>query len=168
MTMSNLNPAGLVTYRSEVLPEWVDYNGHLRDGFYLVLFSYGVDGFMDQIGLNAAGRKKLGHSLFTLEAHLNFLHEVKLGTRLEVRTQVLGIDAKRVHLGLGLYEEGQDKLLSFCEQMQLNVDMAGPTATPFAPSVAALLQPLALVHAGLEKPKFAGRVIALPQSKVAH
>jgi acyl-CoA thioester hydrolase len=150
------------------LPEWVDYNGHLRDGFYLVLFSYGVDGFMDQIGLDAAGRKSLGHSLFTLEAHLNFLHEVKLGSRLEVRTQVLGIDAKRVHLGLGLYQEDQDKLLSFCEQMQLNVDMAGPTATPFAPSVAALLQPLALVHAGLEKPKFAGRVIALPQSKVAH
>ena len=157
-----------MTYRSEVLPEWVDYNGHLRDGFYLVLFSYGVDGFMDQIGLDAAGRKSLGHSLFTLEAHLNFLHEVKLGSRLEVRTQVLGIDAKRVHLGLGLYQEDQDKLLSFCEQMQLNVDMAGPTATPFAPSVAALLQPLALVHAGLEKPKFAGRVIALPQSKVAH
>ena len=166
--MSNLNPAGLVTYRSEVLPEWVDYNGHLRDGFYLVLFSYGVDGFMDQIGLDAAGRKALGHSLFTLEAHLNFLHEVKLGSRLEVRTQVLGIDAKRVHLGLGLYQEGQDKLLSFCEQMQLNVDMAGPIATPFAPSVAELLQPLALAHAGLEKPKFAGRVIALPQSKVAH
>jgi acyl-CoA thioester hydrolase len=167
MKMSNLNPAGLVTSRSEVLPEWVDYNGHLRDGFYLVLFSYGVDGFMDQIGLDAAGRKALGHSLFTLEAHLNFLHEVKLGTRVEVRTQVLGIDAKRVHLGLGLYEEGQDKLLSFCEQMQLNVDMAGPTATPFAPSVAALLQPLALAHAGFEKPKFAGRVIALPQPKVA-
>jgi len=165
--MSNLNPAGLVTYRSEVLPEWVDYNGHLRDGFYLVVFSYGVDGFMDQIGLDAAGRKTLGHSLFTLEAHLNFLHEVKLGSRLEVRTQVLGLDGKRVHLGLGLYVEGQDKLLSFCEQMQLNVDMAGPTATPFAPSVAALLQPLALVHAGLEKPKFAGRVIALPQPKVA-
>jgi acyl-CoA thioester hydrolase len=165
--MSNSNPAGLVTYRSEVLPDWVDYNGHLRDGFYLVLFSYGVDGFMDQIGLDAAGRKALGHSLFTLEAHLNFLHEVKLGTRVEVRTQVLGIDAKRVHLGLGLYEDGHDKLLSFCEQMQLNVDMAGPTATPFAPSVAALLQPLALAHAGLEKPKFAGRVIALPQPKVA-
>jgi len=146
--MSNLNPAGLVTYRSEVLPEWVDYNGHLRDGFYLVVFSYGVDGFMDQIGLDAAGRKTLGHSLFTLEAHLNFLHEVKLGSRLEVRTQVLGLDGKRVHLGLGLYVEGQDKLLSFCEQMQLNVDMAGPTATPFAPSVAALLQPLALAHAG--------------------
>ena len=164
--MSNLHPAGLVTYRSEVLPEWVDYNGHLRDGFYLVLFSYGVDGFMDQIGLDAAGRKALGHSLFTLEAHLNFLHEVKLGTSVEVRTQVLGVDGKRVHLGLGLYEEGQDKLLSFCEQMQLNVDMAGPTATPFAPSVAALLQPIALAHAGIEKPKFAGRVIALPQPKV--
>lgn len=163
--MSNPNTSGLVTYRAEVVTEWVDYNGHLRDGFYLVLFSYGVDGFMDQIGLDAAGRKALGHSLFTLEAHLNFLHEVKLGSRVEVRTQVLGFDAKRVHLGLGLYLEGQDKLLSFCEQMQLNVDMAGPTATPFAPSVANLLQAMALAHASLEKPKFAGRAIALPAPK---
>ena len=164
--MSNPTTEALVTYRGEVLPEWVDYNGHLRDGFYLVIFSYGVDGFMDQIGLDAASRKVLGHSFFTLEAHLIFLHEVKLGSRLEVRTQVLGCDAKRAHLGLSLYLEGQDKLLSFCEQMLLNVDMAGRTATPFAPSVDAHLQPLAFEHAGLEKTKFAGRVIALPQSKV--
>ena len=69
----------LITYNPPVLAEWVDYNGHLRDAFYLLIFSFATDAFMDRIGLASDVRDASGHSLFTLEAHLNFLHEVKLG-----------------------------------------------------------------------------------------
>ena len=69
-------PLPLVCFEGVVLPEWVDYNGHLRDAFYSLLFSYGVDGLMDRIGLDAAGREALSHSLFTLEAHIHYLREV--------------------------------------------------------------------------------------------
>ena len=88
-------PLPLVCFEGVVLPEWVDYNGHLRDAFYSLLFSYCVDGLMDRIGLDAAGREALSHSLFTLEAHIHYLREVKLGAALEVRAQVVAIDAKR-------------------------------------------------------------------------
>jgi acyl-CoA thioester hydrolase len=80
-------PETLLTYEAPVIADWVDFNGHMRDGFYMVLFSYGVDGLMDQIGLDAAGRKATGHSIFTLEAHINFLHEVKLGAQVQVYCQ---------------------------------------------------------------------------------
>jgi len=30
----------LTTYTTKILPDWVDYNGHLRDAFYLLIFSY--------------------------------------------------------------------------------------------------------------------------------
>ena len=40
----------LSTYRSAVLPDWVDYNGHLRDAYYLLLFSLATDALMDQLG----------------------------------------------------------------------------------------------------------------------
>ena len=63
----------LITWRGTVLPEWVDYNGHLRDAYYLLLFSYATDGLMDQIGLDEAGRKATGHSIFTVEAHINYV-----------------------------------------------------------------------------------------------
>ena len=40
----------LTTYSTQVLPDWVDYNGHLRDAFYLLIFSYATDALMEQIG----------------------------------------------------------------------------------------------------------------------
>ncbi|HCC61943.1 MAG TPA: 4-hydroxybenzoyl-CoA thioesterase, partial [Pseudomonas sp.] len=69
----------LTTYRTPIRPEWVDYNNHLRDAFYLLIFSFATDALMDRIGLDQAGRERSGHTLYTLECHLNYLAEVKLG-----------------------------------------------------------------------------------------
>jgi acyl-CoA thioester hydrolase len=158
-------PALPVVYRCTIVPEWVDFNGHLRDGYYMVLFSSAVDALMDLAGLDEVGRKATGHSWFTLEAHVSYLHEVKQGAAVEVRLQMLGLDAKRLHVALGLYAAGGTQLLALTEQMLLNVDMAGPRATAFAPQVAAYLHPLATQHAPLPRPAQVGRVMALPQSK---
>jgi len=155
---------GLLTlWRGTVLPDWTDYNGHLRDAYYLLVFSLATDALMDEIGLDEAGRADTGHSMFTLESHLNYLQEVKEGTPIEVHTQILGVDAKRMHLFHFLHVAGADTLLSVNEQMQLNVDMAGPRAAPFALAVLPRVQALAAAHAGLPRPKHAGRSIALPR-----
>jgi len=158
-------PALPVIYRTTIRPEWVDFNGHLRDGYYMVLFSSAVDALMDLAGLDEAGRQATGHSWFTLEAHVNYLHEVKVGAAVEVRLQVLGVDAKRLHVCLSLHPEGESAVMAVSEQMLLNVDMSGPRATPFAPHVADYLQPLAARHAALPRPAQVGRVMALPTAK---
>ena len=151
----------LSTYRSEVLPEWVDYNGHLRDAYYLLLFSLATDALMDQLGLDAAGRAATGHSLYTLECHLNFVHEVKLGQQAEVRTQILGHDAKRLHLNHSLHLLGEVPQLAASEQMLLNVATALGRAAPFADTVHGKVAALARLHQGLPAPQFVGRVIRL-------
>jgi acyl-CoA thioester hydrolase len=151
----------LSTYRSEVLPEWVDYNGHLRDAYYLLLFSLATDALMDQLGLDAAGRAATGHSLYTLECHLNFVHEVKLGQQVEVRTQILGHDAKRLHLNHSLHLLGQAPQLAASEQLLLNVATALGRAAPFAETVHGEVAALARLHQGLPAPQFAGRTIRL-------
>ncbi len=153
----------LTPWRGTVLPAWVDYNGHLRDAYYLLVFSMATDALMDMIGLDETGRAATGHSMFTLESHINYLLEVKEGTPIEVHTQILGVDAKRLHIFHFLYVAGTEVLLSVNEQMQLNVDMAGPRAAPFAPTVLPRVQALAAAHAGLQRPKYAGRSIALPR-----
>jgi len=160
-------PETLLTYEAPVIADWVDFNGHMRDGFYMVLFSYGVDGLMDQIGLDAAGRQATGHSIFTLEAHINFLHEVKLGAQVQVYCQVLGFDSKRLHVGLALHIKGNDTVMAYSEQMLLNVVMDGPRASPFALNVAARVQMLATAHRSLPRPAYVGRVISLPAAKTA-
>ncbi len=162
LSMTETTGAQLTAWSGTVLPQWVDYNGHLNDGYYMVVFSQATDAVMTLIGLDEAGRMATGHSIFTLESHINYLLEVKQGKEIEVRTQVLGSDAKRLQIYHSMVLAGTDTLLAVSEQMLLNVDMSGPRAAPFAPAVMARVQALTLAHRELPRPKYAGRTIALP------
>ncbi|MNO82933.1 L-carnitine dehydrogenase [compost metagenome] len=151
----------LITYRTPVQEDWVDYNGHLRDAYYLLIFSYATDALMERIGLDADSRGQSGHSLFTLEAHINYLHEVKLGTQVWVQTQIIGFDRKRLQLYHSLHREGFDEALAASEQLLLHVDLAGPKSAPFAECSRLLLQALTDDQQHLPPPLYSGRRIEL-------
>lgn len=157
----------MITYQTPVLAEWVDYNGHLRDAYYLLIFSYATDAFMQRIGLDAVQRGQAGHSLFTLEAHINYLHEVKLGTPVRVYTRVIGHDHKRVHLYHSLLGAGEERPLAISEQMLLHVTLEGPAAAPFSARSQAMLTNIVYQQAGQNPPlaEYLGRVIALPPAR---
>ena len=153
----------LITYTTPVLAEWVDYNGHLRDAFYLLIFSYATDAFMDRIGLTSEDRDAIGTSLFTLEAHILYLHEVKLDESVEVRTLIVAHDRKRVHLYHSLYKTGGNEELAASEQMLLHVDLAaGPKSAPFSETSRAALLELSNDQHDQPRPAYIGRVIGLP------
>lgn len=127
----------LTIYRDVVRPEWVDYNGHLRDAFYLLIFSFATDALLDRIGLDDAARKTRRRSVYTLEAHIAYLHEIKEGQRVRVDARVFAFDAKRLHLYLEMFAEGIDAPVSASEQMLLHVDTRdGPKSAPFDADVA--------------------------------
>lgn len=155
----------LTTYTTTVQQDWVDYNGHLRDAFYLLIFSYATDALMDTLGLDSENREASGHSLFTLELHLNYLHEVKLGTEVEVHTQLIAFDTKRLHLYHSLHLAGDEKELAGIEQMLLHVDLAGPHSAPFTAATLEKLTAITAEQADLPRPALLGRVIGLPPKK---
>lgn len=168
--MSRLDTvAPLVTWQGLVLGDWVDYNGHLRDAYYLLIFSFATDALMDGIGLDEAGRKRTGHSLFTVESHINYLHEVKEDALVQVRTQLLGLDAKRLQVYHTLHVEDGESVLAANEQMLVNVamgtDSAGPGSAPFDSAVGQRLQTIMCSQQALPRPKYAGRTIALPGAR---
>ena len=153
----------LITYRTPVHEDWVDYNGHLRDAFYLLIFSYATDALMERIGLDADSRGQSGHSLFTLEAHINYLHEVKLGTEVWVQTQIVSFDSKRVQVYHSLHRAGFQDALAASEQMLLHVDLAGPKSAPLSELSVRLLQGVMDEQRDLAAPAYVGRVIGLPK-----
>lgn len=152
----------LTTYRTAIIPEWVDYNDHLRDAFYLLIFSYATDALMSQIGLDQAGRERSGHTLYTLECHLNYLAEVKLGAEVEVRTQLLAHDHKRLQVYHALYRCSDERLLAANEQMLSNIDRHVGRSAPFDEAVLAQVQALHEAQRDLPRPDHVGRVIGLP------
>ena len=160
--------APLSLYRTRIKPEWVDYNNHLNDGYYLVIFSLGgVDEFMNRIGMSDAERRATKTTIYTLEAHINYLREVKLDEDVEIRCQLIGFDQKRFQLYLTMHTERLgDELAATSEFMLVNIDSSGePKSAPFRPEVAAKLAAIMEAHKALPLPANSGRAIGLPKKK---
>ena len=85
-------------YRSTVDAAWIDYNGHMRDGYYAVLASASIDALMDDLGIDAAYRQREHCTLYTLEMHLRLLREIKRDDGLLLESFLLDFDAKRMQL----------------------------------------------------------------------
>ena len=90
--------SALPKYHASIQPDWIDFNGHVRDAYYTLVASYAIDEFMDQVGLDAGYRARTQCTLYTLELHIHYLREVKQSDDLSVLSQVLDVDKKRIHL----------------------------------------------------------------------
>ncbi|KIQ00035.1 MULTISPECIES: thioesterase family protein [Pseudomonas] len=151
-----------VTYRTAVQADWVDYNGHLRDAYYLLICSFATDGLMELLGLDEAGRARTAHTLYTLECHLNFLAEVKLGVGVQVRSQLLGHDRKRLHIHHLIERCDDGQTVAESEQMLMNIDTASGRSAPFDEQVARRVAELADSQRDMPRSAYVGRVIGLP------
>jgi acyl-CoA thioester hydrolase len=108
-------------FRTPILPEWIDYNGHLRDAYYTLIVSLACDALMDQVGLDEAYRSRTQCTLYTLEMHLHFLREVKKTDTVEVSVRMLGVDRKRVHAAFDMWVERYAEPVASAELMLLHV-----------------------------------------------
>jgi acyl-CoA thioester hydrolase len=155
--------APLMLHREVVQPGWVDYNNHLNDAYYVVIFSNATTTLMEHIALGAADREATGHTLFTLEMHVNYQKEVKGGAETRIATQILGHDAKRLQVFHTLFAEGSSEPAATNEQMLVNYDMKAGRTVPFRPEALSKIDAIARMQEGLPRPANAGRSIALPK-----
>jgi acyl-CoA thioester hydrolase len=133
----------LPVYRATIEPAWIDYNGHLRDAYYGLVASYAVDGVMDHLGLDAGYRERTRCTLYTLEVHLHYLHEVKSSDDLGVISSILDFDRKRIHVGCRFICSRVGEPVATAEMMLLHVHQGEkPTVTPFPEEVSAKLEAL--------------------------
>jgi acyl-CoA thioester hydrolase len=152
-----------VLYRTPVRPEWVDYNGHLSEAFYVLIFGYTTDALLDLIGLEAARREATDRSIYTLEAHINYLAEVAEGVPLAVATQVLAVDDKRAHVSHRMIREDDGALVATIELLLCHVDTAAGRSAPFSEDIAAELAELCEQHRRVPVDERVGRSIGLPE-----
>ncbi len=123
-----------VVWREPVRPEWIDYNGHLSEPYYVLVLGHATDAVMEAIGLGEAERAAHDTSLYTVEAHVRYLDEVPGGVGLEVRSWVVGAGPKLVWLWHELYAEG--RLRATEEILGVHVDTAAGRSSPFPADVA--------------------------------
>jgi len=62
--------APIICPRRKVLPEWIDYNGHLNMAYYHVIFDKALDEVFDQLGIGVEYVRNDGGTSFTMEVHV--------------------------------------------------------------------------------------------------
>lgn len=142
----------LRSYSTEVVSEWIDYNGHMSEAFYVLVFGFATDQVMDQLGLDEAYRTSTGASLYTVESHVRYLDEVSLGEALTVTPMLVDAGEKKLHLAYEMHVG--DRLVATEEIMALHVDQAEDRVVPFPTAVDELI---ARVHRS--RPSWSGRAL---------
>lgn len=123
----------------EVTSDVIDENGHMNIAHYFHPAAYAVWETMQQAGVDADYIAHRGLSFFTVEHHLRYLAEMRLGDRFTVRPQLLERSDKVLHALSYVLDETHDRLACVLEVSYVHVSMEDRRAVPVPDDVAAAL-----------------------------
>ena len=155
--------APLLCPSERVREDWIDYNGHLNMAYYNVIFDHSVDHLFDLLNIGADYAASGVGSCFTLEVHVHYVQELKLGDQVEVRIHLLDFDHKRLHFYQEMYHCDEGYLAATSEQMALHVDMTNRRSAPFPESVQIQIERFFAVHKQLPRSDRVGHTIGIPR-----
>jgi acyl-CoA thioester hydrolase len=155
-------PAPFDRYQGEVLPEWIDANGHLNLAYYVVLFDYATDALFDAIGIGVRYKEATNHGTFAVETHNLYERELLVGERVRVATHILGSDSKRLHFAHEMFSLATRQRAATQELMYLHIDLSARRVVPWPSEARERLATAAAAHARLPRPDWVGRRIATP------
>ena len=139
-------------YLVQVRDEWIDYNGHLHDASYAAVLSEANEVLLAALGLSDDYQERTGQAMYTAEAHIRYLAQVRRGDRLAAASFLVAADPKRLRVHTALTRR-DGTLAATGEHLYLHVDNRTGRVTAMPAdrwdAVAALLA----AHAGLARPE---------------
>jgi acyl-CoA thioester hydrolase len=151
----------LITYEGQVRQEWIDYNGHLNDACYVIVFSKAIDNLMDIVGLDKKNRDEHQISIYTIQSMIHYLCEVGLNEPLRVEAQLLDSDNKKLRVFFTMLHGETAVELATMETLLLHMDMSSRRSAPFLPHSQSIIDEIQQVHSELPMPALAGKSIQI-------
>ena len=150
--------APFARYTTEVRQEWIDYNGHLNDAGYAIVLSEANEVLLAYLGLSADYRARTGRAMYTVECHIRYLAECRLGDVLEAASLLVSADAKRLRVHTAL-TRADGTAVATGEHLYLHFDDAVGRVTAMQPDRWEAVRTLLSAHADLDRPDYLGRGI---------
>lgn len=151
-------------FEGEVKFAWVDYNGHMGDFAYSIVFSDAITAFMDLIGVDEVYRTSTQRTIYTLDMRIAYLQECHKGQRFYVEQQLLDKDHKRYHTFMRMVDAVSGEVLAVSEQLLMHMqqtDGSAPKAVNFDDAVQAKLNGYFEAQRAMPKPDWVGSVIGI-------
>ncbi|WP_417846621.1 thioesterase family protein [Thalassospira povalilytica] len=154
-------PEPLEAFRGKIKPEWIDFNGHMNVGYYVVAFDLGSMAFLDAVGMGYTYPERRGGSTFGLEMHVTYDREIHQDDPFAIYTRVLDCDQKRIHMYHEMRHGIEGWLASTNEIITMHINMAERRSAPFPDDIMTTLNRIREAHAELPIPSGVGRKIGI-------
>ena len=116
------------TRNQKVLPEWIDYNGHMNVAYYTLAFDKALDFFFeDVLGIGPSFVEKNNEGPFALKASYNYFSELLEAEIFFVDITILDFDPKRVHVFGEMRKDKSLELSAVFETVLMNMDLSART-----------------------------------------
>ncbi len=153
--------APIVTAPQTVLPEWIDYNGHMNVAYYLMAFDRALDEFIeDHLGLGEGHAARTRHGPYALQNSLHYLDELLVGDSFTITVQLVDHDAKRLHIYCEMRKESGTRAAAM-EGLIMNVDLNTRRSAAFPDWVMARLDTMQHNHDALGVPALLGAKVGI-------
>jgi acyl-CoA thioester hydrolase len=149
--MPDLGQAPFAAYSTRVREEWLDYNGHMNDAFYAVVFGQATEVFLDALGLGEEYHAATRCTTYTAESHIRYLKEAVGGEPLQVMTLLVDAGPKKIRLHHSLRDGSGDEIATG-ELLYLHVNQKSGRVEPMSPDRQALLSSVLATHARCARP----------------
>lgn len=145
-----------------VLPEWIDYNGHMNVAYYTVSADQALDRMLeDHLGLGERFAAKAGMGPYALQANYTYLAELHEGEAFSVLIRLLDHDAKRMHLHLELVRDSDATPAARLETLLMNVDLSVRRGAAYPDWGQARMAQMVADHAQLPPPPGLGQPMGI-------
>lgn len=154
-------PTPIAIHEETVLPEWIDYNGHMNVAFYVLAFDHATDVMLEFLKIDHDYKTRENTTTFVADMNVTYRQEVKEGDPLQFRTQILNCDEKRIHFWHEMYHAKEGYLAATNELLSLHIDLRNRRVGPMSQDIAEWVTMVRDAHANLPTPKGVGRLISM-------
>ncbi len=122
-------------YQDNVKPEWIDMNGHMNVAYYVLVFDLASDVFLQNFGLGESYIKEENASVFIVEMNVSYFQELHVDAPLLFKTQLLGVDEKKLHVFHYMYHATEGYLAATNEILFIHVDLKTRRSKTFSTDI---------------------------------
>ena len=150
------------TRKQQVLPEWIDYNGHMNVAYYTLAFDKSLDFFFeDVLGIGPTYVSKMSKGPFALKASYHYFSELLVREEFYVDLSVIDFDSKKVHICGEMKKSLSGELSAVFETVLMNVDLKKRKSTDYPKDVLEIFENLKGDLKAESLPNIIGKAISL-------
>lgn len=125
-----------VSYKAEILTEYIDIMGHLNVRYYTEIFDKATRSFFSSFGLSVDYVRETKMGSFALEQHIRYLAELHQGQRVTVYSRALGRSTKTFHFMHFMVRDQDNVLAATSEMVSAHANLSERRAAPYPPNLA--------------------------------